>query len=105
MSKFKDWIIDLETDRTSDLKKHTKVLCDYWGYKIPEDIECIVCGNQAVDTHHLIKRGMGSSKLLDVPSNLAPLCREHHQEAEFSKEYNDYVSDILKKKIAHKELN
>ena len=68
MSVFKDYMISLDTEQGYDLKKHTKILCDFWDYDIPEDIACIMCGNFANDCHHIEPRGFGSSSL---NSNLA----------------------------------
>jgi hypothetical protein len=99
---FTDWVIDYQYERTDRMKKHTKVLCDYWGYAIPEDIACIVCGNYAVDTHHIKNRKSGSSKNLDYPENLAPLCREHHTQAEHNPKFNAYVYKTLLLKIIDK---
>jgi len=94
--------MEYEYERTDRMKKHTKVLCDYWGYDIPEDIECIVCGNYAVDCHHIEPRQQGSSSFKDYPENLAPLCREHHTEAEHNPKFNAYVKEILLEKIINK---
>lgn len=99
---FTDWVIEHQYERTDRMKKHTKVLCDYWGYDIPEDINCIVCGDFAVDTHHIKNRGSGGSKNLDYPENLASLCREHHQRAESEPKFNAYVYKTLLLKIIDK---
>lgn len=85
-----------------DLKKHTKILCDFWDYDIPEDIACIMCGNFANDCHHIEPRGFGSSSFKDYPENLAPLCREHHTLAEHSPQFNAEVKITLLDKIADK---
>ncbi len=100
--EFTDWVIEHQYERTDKMKKHTKVLCDYWGYAIPEDISCIVCGNYAVDTHHIKNRGSGGSSNLDYPENLASLCREHHQQAEHEPKFNAHVYKILLLKIIDK---
>lgn len=88
MSNFKDWIID-ETDGSNFLKNHTKFFMNYWGYKIPEDVDCIMCGNFATDVHHINSRGSGGDKyhLKDNEFNLAPLCRECHEHAS-DREFN-----------------
>ena len=38
---------------------------------------CLACGITPSDAHHISSRGAGGD---DVPSNLMPLCREHHAE-------------------------
>lgn len=66
------------------MRKHTKVYFDYFGidYDQPtgwhDQIQCEVCNEQAVDIHHIERRGMGGSKLLDVIENLMALCRRCH---------------------------
>ena len=62
------------------MKNHTKVYMDYFGYGEDDFIPCEVCGNRAVDIHHINCRGMGGSKNKDVIENLMGLCREHHLE-------------------------
>ena len=105
MSKFKDWIID-ETDGSNFLKNHTKFFMNYWGYKIPEDVDCIMCGNFATDVHHIKGRGSGGDKyhLKDNEFNLAPLCRDCHDHTS-SKEFNAKVLCSLLIKIIRKVEN
>jgi len=62
------------------MKNHTKVYMDYFGYGEDDFIPCEVCGNRAVDIHHINCRGMGGSNNKDVIENLMGLCREHHLE-------------------------
>ena len=54
---------------------------DYFGFKIPEDCFCEVCGSPAVDTHHIQARGMGGDpqSKKDVIENLMALCRNCHE--------------------------
>jgi len=56
------------------------------------------CGCEAVDIHHISRRGIGGSKCKDYIENLAALCRECHNMAETDKEFNVYV------RIRHLEL-
>lgn len=42
---------------------------------IRDNCRCIVCGDQPVDPHHIKTKGSGGD---DAPSNIMPLCREHH---------------------------
>lgn len=55
---------------------------DFFGFKIPEDIFCEICGNFANDIHHIEARGMGGDPNgnKDVIENLQALCRDHHNE-------------------------
>lgn len=38
---------------------------------------CLVCGQSPVDAHHVTTKGAGGA---DIPTNVMPLCRTHHQE-------------------------
>lgn len=60
------------------MKNHTKVYLKYFGFKIPQDCFCEICGNYANDIHHINARGMGGSKEKDKIENLMALCRKHH---------------------------
>jgi hypothetical protein len=102
---FKNWIYDYQYEWSDGMKNHTKILCDYWGYDIPEDIDCVVCGNYAVDCHHIEPRGFSGSKFKDYPENLAPLCREHHTQAEHNPKFNAFVKKKLLEKIIDKVEN
>tara|TARA_R110001592_G_scaffold190243_1_gene435907 strand:- start:377 stop:748 length:372 start_codon:yes stop_codon:yes gene_type:complete len=93
---------------------HKKVYIDYFNYIEGDIILCEVCKyntsqplafskdtpilREAVDIHHIIPRGAGGASYnrirgdskypRDYPENLMALCREHHTEAEQSKEFN-----------------
>ena len=54
-------------------------------------IPCTTCGSRAVDIHHISPRKMGGSKTKDFIQNLAALCRQCHDKAESSKEFNEIV--------------
>jgi len=58
---------------------------DHFGYLPGDFIPCEVCGQKAVDTHHIEPRGMGGDpqKKKDVIENLQALCRSCHHEADF----------------------
>lgn len=64
------------------MKNHTKVYCDFFGYIDPFEAVCEICGNRAVDVHHISPRGRGGSKLKDDIENLMGLCRGHHDMCE-----------------------
>lgn len=64
------------------MKNHTKVYCEYFGYIDPSEAVCEICGDRAVDTHHINPRGRGGSKLKDFIENLFGLCRYHHDQCE-----------------------
>ena len=50
-------------------KMHDLAIGDY--------VPCLICHNQAVDLHHIVRKSRGGS---DDVWNLAPLCRKHHNE-------------------------
>lgn len=58
------------------MKKHTKIYVDHFGWS--DFYPCEVCGDRAVDIHHIHPRGMGGSKTKDVIDNLMALCRSCH---------------------------
>jgi predicted HNH restriction endonuclease len=61
------------------MKNHTRVYLEYFG--IDEEnpfIPCEICGQRAVDIHHIESRGMGGSKKKDDITNLMALCRNCH---------------------------
>jgi hypothetical protein len=62
------------------MKKHTKIYMNHFGFKIPEDCFCEICGVYANDIHHIEARGNGGNpnKDKDVIENLMALCRQHH---------------------------
>lgn len=67
------------------MRKHTKIYLDYFGYTAGDWIACEVCGQKAVDIHHIEPRGMGGDPQgkKDVIENLQALCRKCHHEADF----------------------
>lgn len=101
---------------------HKKIYCNYFGYDVGDTIKCEVClydlhlpfsektkVRVAVDIHHIIPRSKGGSNRirgskypLDYPENLMALCREHHLQAELSKDFNKRCKIIHLKNIIKK---
>ena len=73
------------------MKKHVKIFLQNFGWGEQDFIPCLMCGQRAVDIHHIERRGMGGSKTKDKIENLAELCRHCHLLAEESKEFNKQV--------------
>lgn len=77
------------------MKPHTKIYMDYFGYDISSFICCEICGDRAVDIHHIENRGRGGDPKgeKDVAENLMAMCRKHHEE------YGDisFFTEMLKK--------
>lgn len=60
------------------MKPHTKAYLKYFNFDISDFIPCELCGNRAVDIHHIEARGMGASTTNNDIDNLMALCRECH---------------------------
>lgn len=80
---------------------------DFFGYKIPEDCFCEICGKQANDVHHIEARGMGGnpSGSKDVIENLQALCRNCHIEFGDKKQHKGNLKLIHNKFMYHNGKN
>ena len=78
------------------MKKHTKIYMKHFGYGIDDFIPCEVGCGRCVDVHHLDGRGPGK----DVIEKLMGLCRNEHDKAEASPEYNEQLRQIHLKFIS-----
>ena len=67
------------------MKNHTKIYLKEMNYHETDWIPCEMCGQTAVDIHHIEARGMGGSKDKDVIENLMALCRSCHNRYEGNK--------------------
>lgn len=76
------------------MKKHTKIYLNHFGYGEQDFVPCEICGQRAVDIHHIDSRGMGGSRSKDKIENLAALCRPHHTLAHNSVEFNEQVLSV-----------
>ena len=86
------------------MKKHTKIYLNYFGYDTTDWIPCEICGNQAVDIHHIEPRGMGGSKTKDVIDNLMGLCRACHIEYGDKKQHKDMLKVVHKVKMNERNI-
>ena len=80
------------------MTRHVRIYMDYFGYGEQDVILCEVCGQRAVDIHHIDGRGKGK----DVISNLIALCRKCHNAAHgLEKTYlhKDVIHKFMKKSI------
>ena len=86
------------------MKKHTKIYMDYFNYGIDDFIPCEVCGQRAVDIHHIDPKGIGGSKTKDHIENLIAVCRLDHIRAHSLKLSKETLIYIHKIKIKTKEM-
>jgi len=76
------------------MKKHTKILMDFFGYSTGDFIPCEICGAKAVDTNHIDARKMGGSKLKDFIENLMSICRVCDQKYADKKQFKKWLLDL-----------
>jgi 5-methylcytosine-specific restriction endonuclease McrA len=81
------------------LKNHTKVYLSHFGYSGEEFFPCEVCGARAVDLHHIFRRGMGGSKLIDTIENIMALCRKCHIIYGDKKQHMEFLKEKHKQKL------
>jgi len=67
---------------------------DFFGYQISCWMPCEICGNQAVDLHHIEARGMGGSDTKDNIENLMALCRGHHVKFGDKKQHKEMLKEV-----------
>lgn len=85
-------------------KEYTRNLYESRGIHFSETFFCELCAENghetpAVDTHHIVPRGMGGSKLRNHPENLLGLCRACHEKAESGQVPREYQLEIAAKNI------
>ena len=77
---------------------------EFFDYVIDDFIPCEVCGQRAVDVHHIDPRGMGGSKTKDYIENLVGLCRKHHNQCERYDDFNQEVKQIHLHNVKRKQV-
>jgi ribosome-binding protein aMBF1 (putative translation factor) len=75
------------------MQKHTKIYLEFFGFDTESFIPCEVCGQKAVDIHHIQARGMGGSKSADYIGNLMAVCRRCHHKYGDIKKYMDFLKE------------
>lgn len=80
------------------MKSYTKVYLDYFGYTVADFIPCEICGNKAVDIHHIEARSKRKD-LLDNVNNLMALCRKCHDTYGDKVKFKEFLKQIHAKKI------
>lgn len=79
------------------MQNHTKIYLEYFGYSGYEFMPCEVCGNKAVDIHHIVPRSKFGSKtkhIQDAIENLIGLCRECHDKAHNLELDKPYLTEV-----------
>jgi 5-methylcytosine-specific restriction endonuclease McrA len=76
------------------MKKHTKIYLAYFGYDTSDFIPCEVCGDQAVDIHHIECRGMGGTKEVENIDNLMAVCRKCHEKFGDKTRYKEFLKEV-----------
>ncbi len=89
------------------MRPHTKVYMQYFGYKIPEDVFCEICGKPATEIHHIFARGMGGNPNgdKDVIENLMAVCREDHVRYGDYKQHRQFLIDTHEQFLQHNRSN
>jgi hypothetical protein len=75
------------------MKKHTLKYLSHFNYSLEDYMPCEVCGNRAIDVHHIEARGMGGTSQKDEIEGLMGLCRECHIHFGDKKQYIDYLKE------------
>lgn len=83
------------------MQKHTKIYLSHFNYTIDEFIPCEVCGNKAVDIHHIDCRGMGGTKEKDRIENIMAMCRKCHIDLGDKKQFLEYLKEIHKTRLQY----
>lgn len=78
------------------VKIHTKIYLDYFGLTKADFIPCEICGDTAVDIHHIEARGMGGnpSGSKDVIENLQAVCRRCHIDYGDKTEFKEKLKEL-----------
>lgn len=80
------------------MKPHIKIYFEFFSYDPGDFIPCEICGDKAVDIHHIQCRGMGGTTKKDSIVNLQALCRNCHIKYGDKKDYIDMLQN------KHKEV-
>ncbi len=78
------------------MQKHTKIYFTFFGYTQGDFIPCEICGQTAVDIHHIDARGMGGnpSGNKDEIQNLQAVCRLCHTKYGDISEFKELLKKV-----------
>lgn len=74
------------------MKQYKQNYLQAFDYTTADMILCEVCGNRAVDIHHVVHKSQGGT---DEANNLIALCRECHNRAHNQSGCKDFQSMLL----------
>lgn len=63
--------------RLRELRTYTKIYYNYFDFGFEDFVPCEICGDKAVDIHHIIARSKEKSLENDI-NNLIGICRRCH---------------------------
>ncbi|MDD4515663.1 HNH endonuclease [Massilibacteroides sp.] len=78
------------------MKKHISNYLKHFNYCIQDKILCEYCGAVGIDIHHIIFKSHGGK---DNIENLICLCRDCHNKAHDSREFNEGLKKINENKF------
>ena len=89
------------------MKSHTLIYFRHFGIMWFPDgshdwIACEVCGGEAVDIHHIFRRGMGGTSEPDTIENLMALCRSCHELYGDKPKWIEFLKDRHSIKLGYK---
>jgi 5-methylcytosine-specific restriction endonuclease McrA len=82
------------------MPKHTDIYFKFHNYQLQSDVLCEMCGEPAVDIHHIHAKSMGGNPEADCIENLIGLCRPCHDKAHSG----EITEDELYETISYKEI-
>ena len=76
------------------MKKHTKILYDFFDYGLDDFVPCEVCGARSQATHHIEARRMGGSKERDHIENLMSICRNCDDQFGDRSHFTEWLKEV-----------
>jgi 5-methylcytosine-specific restriction endonuclease McrA len=86
------------------MKSYTKVYLDHFGYSISDFIHCEICGDKAIDIHHIHARSKRKDLENDI-ANLMAVCRICHEKYGDNKQFQEQLQNIHDNRIKRTSKN
>lgn len=77
------------------MKQYTRLFFQRYEL-LPHEVFCALCGQQAVDLHHIIKKSKSKERINDT-DNLLPVCRKCHDDCERRRFSEEEQFEFLRK--------